>query len=143
RRTSCSTRRVSSTPSKSRSSVSRFRGRRARASATPRPGCEGNETMVYDVLIVGGGSNGTGLARDLAKRGAKVLLCEKADFARGATGASSGMIHGGPRYLLSDVETTKHSCADSGYIQKIAPHIIFRVPFLVPVPTSNNYGKLG
>ncbi len=94
-----------------------------------------------DVLIIGGGSNGTGLARDLAKRGAKVLLCEKGDFARGATGTSSGMIHGGPRYLLNDVETTKHSCEDSGYIQKIAPHIIFRIPFLVPVPARSVYGR--
>src|SRR5512140_2799770 len=95
-----------------------------------------------DVLIVGGGANGTGLARDLQKRGASVLLCEKGDLARGATGNSSGMIHGGPRYLLNDVETTKHSCEDSGYIQKIAPHIIFRVPFLVPVEAHGPYGKL-
>jgi glycerol-3-phosphate dehydrogenase len=96
----------------------------------------------YDVLVVGGGSNGTGLARDLAKRGLSVLLCEKGDFARGATGNSSGMIHGGPRYLLNDVDTTKHSCEDSGYIQRIAPHIIFRVPFLVPVENGGSYGKL-
>ena len=62
-----------------------------------------------DVLVIGGGANGTGLARDLAKRGLRVMLCEKGDLARGATGAASGMIHGGPRYLLNDVETTKHS----------------------------------
>lgn len=99
--------------------------------------------MQTDVLIIGGGANGTGLARDLAMRGVKVMLCEKGDFARGATGGSSAMIHGGPRYLLHDVETTKHSCEDSGYIQKIAPHIIFRIPFLVPVPASNPYGKAG
>lgn len=95
-----------------------------------------------DVLIIGGGANGTGLARDLAKRGARVVLCEKGDFARGATGASSGMIHGGPRYLLNDVETTKHSCEDSGYIQKIVPHILFRVPFLIPVPVKNPFGRM-
>jgi glycerol-3-phosphate dehydrogenase len=94
------------------------------------------------VLVVGGGANGTGLARDLAKRGLSVLMCEKGDFARGATGNSSGMIHGGPRYLLTDVETTKHSCEDSGYIQKIAPHIIFRVPFLMPVEAHGLYGRL-
>lgn len=94
-----------------------------------------------DVLIIGGGANGTGLARDLAKRGVRVVLCEKGDFARGATGASSGMIHGGSRYLLNDVETTKHSCEDSGYIQKIAPHILFRVPFLIPVPARNPFGR--
>ena len=95
-----------------------------------------------DVLVIGGGANGTGLARDLAKRGLSVLLCEKGDFARGATGASSGMIHGGPRYLLDDTETTRHSCEDSGFIQKIVPHILFRVPFLVPVERGNAFGPL-
>ena len=53
------------------------------------------------------------------------------------------MIHGGPRYLLNDVETTRHSCEDSGYIQRIVPHLLFRVPFLVPVPVDNPYGRLG
>jgi len=96
-----------------------------------------------DVLIIGGGVNGTGLARDLAKRGASVLLCEKGDLARGASGGSSGMIHGGPRYLLHDVETTRHSCADSGYIQRIAPHIIFRIPFIMPVERGGEFGRLG
>ncbi|MBI5511479.1 MAG: glycerol-3-phosphate dehydrogenase/oxidase [Deltaproteobacteria bacterium] len=96
-----------------------------------------------DVLIIGGGSNGTGLCRDLAKRGARVLLCEKGDLARGATGGSSGMIHGGPRYLLNDVETTKHSCEDSGYIQRIVPHLLFRIPFLTPVEKKPGLGVLG
>lgn len=96
-----------------------------------------------DVLVIGGGANGTGLARDLAKRGLSVLLCEKGDFARGATGASSGMIHGGPRYLLDDTATTEHSCEDSGFIQQIAPHILFRIPFLVPVLRDNVYGPAG
>ncbi len=95
-----------------------------------------------DVLIVGGGSNGTGLLRDLAKRGVKVMLCEKGDFARGATGASSGMIHGGPRYMLNDVETTKHSCEDSGYIQRIMPHLLFRIPFLMPLLARPGLGKI-
>jgi len=96
-----------------------------------------------DVLVIGGGANGTGLARDLAMRGLKVTLCEKGDLARGATGGSSGMIHGGPRYLLSDVETTRHSCRDSGYIQKIAPHILFRIPFITPVGRNDEFGPLG
>ncbi len=96
---------------------------------------------VVDAVIIGGGVNGTGLARDLAKRGASVVLCEKGDFARGATGASSAMIHGGPRYLLDDVNTTKHACEDSGYIQKMAPHLLFRVPFLVPIRKGDVYGR--
>ncbi|MBI2981658.1 MAG: FAD-dependent oxidoreductase [Deltaproteobacteria bacterium] len=66
-------------------------------------------------------------------RGFKTLLLEKKDFAAGTTGASSGMIHGGPRYLLSDPKTTKLSSQDAGYIRKIAPHLCFRIPFLYPV----------
>lgn len=86
-----------------------------------------------DVLILGGGVNGTGLARDLALRGLKVILVERHDLAFGASGNSSGMIHGGPRYMLTTPEVTRTSCLDSGYVQQIAPHLIFRIPFLVPV----------
>jgi glycerol-3-phosphate dehydrogenase len=87
----------------------------------------------YDVIVVGGGVNGTGIARDLALRGIKTLLIEKRDLSSGATGACSGMIHGGLRYLLYDIDTTRHSCLDSGYIQKIAPHLLFRIPFIMPI----------
>lgn len=87
----------------------------------------------YDVIIVGGGVNGCGILRDCALRGVKALLIEKKDFSKGTSWASSGMIHGGPRYLLNDKEVTRLSCLDSGYIQKIAPHLLFRIPFLYPV----------
>src|SRR5581483_7315437 len=53
--------------------------------------------------------------------------------ASGASGANSGMIHGGIRYLLTDPEVTELSCIDSGYIQRIAPHLLFRIPFIFPV----------
>jgi glycerol-3-phosphate dehydrogenase len=88
--------------------------------------------MDYDVIIVGGGVNGTGTARDCAMRGLRVLLLEKADFGVGASGNSSGMIHGGIRYMLSDRHVTELACRDSGYIQRIAPHLLFRIPFLMP-----------
>ncbi len=91
----------------------------------------------FDVIVVGGGCNGTGIARDCAMRGLRTLLVEKNDFGSGTTGASSGMIHGGPRYLLSEVETTKLSSRDAGYIRKIAPHLCFRIPFLYPVVKGN------
>ena len=86
-----------------------------------------------DVLVIGGGVNGTGLARDLSIRGLKVILVERNDLAFGASGNSSGMIHGGPRYMLKTPEVTRSSCLDSGYVQAIAPHLIFRIPFVVPV----------
>ena len=90
-------------------------------------------SQTFDVIVIGGGCNGTGIARDAALRGLKVLLIEKNDFAAGATGASSGMIHGGPRYLLYEVGTTKLACKDAGYIKNIAPHLCFRIPFILPV----------
>ena len=97
--------------------------------------------MDFDVAIIGGGINGVGTARDLAKRGLRVYLAEKRDFATGATGNSSGMIHGGIRYMLSDVGVTRDSCTDSGYIQKISQNLIFRIPFLMPVYESRKNAR--
>ncbi len=88
--------------------------------------------MDYDVIVIGGGVNGTGVARDCAMRGLRVLLLEKQDFGVGASGNSSGMIHGGIRYMTSDRTVTALACRDSGYIQRIAPHLVFRIPFLMP-----------
>ncbi len=87
---------------------------------------------LFDLIVIGGGCNGTGIARDAAMRGLKVLLLEKKDFAAATTGASSGMIHGGPRYMLYEVGTTKLASRDANDIRKIAPHLVFRIPFLVP-----------
>jgi glycerol-3-phosphate dehydrogenase len=89
-----------------------------------------------DVVVIGGGVNGTGVARDAAMRGLKVALFERNDLAFGASGNSSGMIHGGVRYLTYDPEVTETSCRDSGHIQAIAPHLLFRIPFLLPVPQA-------
>ena len=83
------------------------------------------------VLVIGGGINGTGIARDLALRGVPVTLVERREIGSGTTWSSSGMIHGGLRYLQQDPEVTYHSCVDSGAIQRIAPHLIFRIPFLI------------
>jgi glycerol-3-phosphate dehydrogenase len=91
----------------------------------------------YDVLVIGGGVNGAGIFRDASLRGMKCALVEKEDFAAGTTGASSGMIHGGARYLFHQPRVTKLSCADSGRIQRIAPHLLFRIPFLYVVPRSH------
>lgn len=82
----------------------------------------------FDVIVVGGGINGVGVARDCCLRGMHTLLIEAEDFASGATGASTGLIHGGPRYLEHSIHTTKMSCVDSGFIQKLAPQLLFRVP---------------
>src|SRR4051794_29037079 len=90
-------------------------------------------TLDCDVIVIGGGVNGVGVARDASLRGLKVALFERNDIAFGASGNSSGMIHGGPRYLTYDPAVTKTSCQDSGNIQAIAPHLLFRIPFLMPI----------
>src|SRR6478752_4772459 len=86
-----------------------------------------------DVVVIGGGVNGVGVARDASMRGLRVALFERNDLAFGASGNSSGMIHGGVRYLTYDPEVTAASCLDSGRIQSIAPHLLFRIPFLMPI----------
>jgi glycerol-3-phosphate dehydrogenase len=96
----------------------------------------------FDVIILGGGVNGTGTARDCAMRGLRVLLLEKADLANGASGANSGMIHGGIRYMLSDRKVTELACRDSGYIQRIVPHLLFRIPFLMPFTSAREAATL-
>ena len=55
--------------------------------------------IIYDLAVIGGGINGAGIARDAAGRGAKVILLERGDLARGTSSASTKLIHGGLRYL--------------------------------------------
>lgn len=89
--------------------------------------------MDYDLIVIGGGITGAGVARDAAMRGFRVLLLERRDFASGTTGACMGMLHGGLRYLIYDPEVTRLSCVESGIIQRLAPHLVFRIPWLFPL----------
>ncbi|HSL69719.1 MAG TPA: FAD-dependent oxidoreductase, partial [Longimicrobiales bacterium] len=88
---------------------------------------------MYDLAVIGGGINGTGIARDAARRGLRVVLIEREDWGAGTTGASTRMVHGGLRYLLYDIPTTRHSSEDAGRIRRIAPHVTWRIPFLWPL----------
>src|SRR5262245_61992060 len=92
-----------------------------------------SDAALFDLIVIGGGVNGTGIARDAAMRGLKTLMLEKKDVASGASGANSGMIHGGIRYLRYDRSVTELACIDSGYIQRIVPHLLFRIPFIYPI----------
>ena len=83
--------------------------------------------------MIGGGVTGAGVARDLSLRGLSVLLLEKGDWGAGTTGGSSWMIHGGPRYLEFDWDTTRLSTQDAGYIVSIARNLVYRVVFIIPV----------
>jgi glycerol-3-phosphate dehydrogenase len=89
--------------------------------------------LTYDLLVIGGGINGAGIARDAALRGLTVALIEREDWGAGTTGASTRMVHGGIRYLLYDIATTRISSEDAGRIRRIARHVTWRIPFLWPL----------
>jgi glycerol-3-phosphate dehydrogenase len=91
------------------------------------------ETPTFDLLIVGGGINGAGIARDAAGRGLKVLLVEKDDLAAHTSSASSKLIHGGLRYLEQfQFRLVRESLAERERLLRIAPHLIRHVDFVVP-----------
>jgi glycerol-3-phosphate dehydrogenase len=88
----------------------------------------------FDVVIVGGGMAGAGIARDLALRGVAVALVEKGDFASGTTSRSSKLIHGGLRYLeLFQFGLVRESLRERESLRRLAPHLVRPLPFLVPI----------
>ena len=88
----------------------------------------------YDVVVIGGGMAGAGVARDLALRGLAVALVEKSDFASGTTSRSSKLIHGGLRYLeLFDFGLVRESLRERETLRRLAPHLARPLPFLVPI----------
>jgi glycerol-3-phosphate dehydrogenase len=87
----------------------------------------------YDVLVIGGGINGVGVAADCAGRGLSVLLCEQGDLASGTSSASSKLIHGGLRYLEQyDFSLVRESLHERAILQKISPHLTHALPFIIP-----------
>ncbi len=86
-----------------------------------------------DLLIVGGGINGAGIARDAAGRGLKVLLCEKDDLGAATSSASSKLIHGGLRYLEHfEFRLVSEALAEREVLLRCAPHIIRPMRFVMP-----------
>ena len=87
----------------------------------------------YDVLVVGGGINGAGIARDLAGRGLAVLLCEKDDLASHTSGSSTKLIHGGLRYLeYYEFSMVRKALAEREVLLRAAPHIMRPLRFVMP-----------
>jgi glycerol-3-phosphate dehydrogenase len=89
--------------------------------------------LVYDLAVIGGGINGAGIARDAAGRGAKVILLESGDLARGTSSASTKLIHGGLRYLEHyEFALVRESLIERERLWAIAPHIIWPLRFVLP-----------
>jgi glycerol-3-phosphate dehydrogenase len=86
-----------------------------------------------DLLVVGGGINGLGIARDAAGRGLRVVVCEQGDLAGGTTWASSKLIHGGLRYLEhGEFRLVREALAEREILLRIAPHLVRPMRFVIP-----------
>jgi glycerol-3-phosphate dehydrogenase len=87
----------------------------------------------YDLLIIGGGINGAGVARDAAGRGLAVALCEQSDFAGATSSASTKLIHGGLRYLeYYEFRLVAEALREREHLLNIAPHIAWPLRFVMP-----------
>jgi glycerol-3-phosphate dehydrogenase len=91
----------------------------------------------FDLIVIGGGIVGTGIARDAALRGLHTLLVEKEDFACGTTSRSSRLIHGGLRYLrMLDFKLVRQDLKEREILLNIAPHLVHRLKFIIPLLNS-------
>ena len=100
------------------------------------------KTNEFDVLIVGGGITGAGIALDAASRGMKVALIEKDDFASGTSSKSTKLIHGGLRYLKQfDFWLVKEVGTERAIVHKLAPHLVIPEKMILPLIEGGTYGE--
>ena len=118
------------------------------ASTDPSPSSRGGfhrgamidrlETETFDVLVVGAGITGAGVALDAASRGLRVALVERDDFASGTSSKSSKLVHGGLRYLQQgEVALVYQALHERQRLRRNAPHLVKVLPFMIPVLTKD------
>src|SRR6478736_8484967 len=87
----------------------------------------------WDMIVVGGGATGAGVAIDAASRGYDVLLLEQSDFGKGTSSRSTKLVHGGVRYLeQGNLSLVMGALKERGLLRANAPHLVHALPFLVP-----------
>ncbi|MDQ6872133.1 MAG: glycerol-3-phosphate dehydrogenase/oxidase [Gemmatimonadota bacterium] len=97
----------------------------------------------FDLLVIGGGITGCGIARDAAMRGLSVALFERDDFASGTSGRSSRLVHGGIRYLeRAQLHLVHESIRERETLLRIAPHVVKPLAFTWPIYSGARVGKL-
>jgi glycerol-3-phosphate dehydrogenase len=90
--------------------------------------------VLWDVLVIGGGASGLGIALEAVTRGYKTLLVEQADFASGTSSRSTKLVHGGVRYLAQgNIALVREACVERGLLKKNAPHLVKNQTFIIPV----------
>ena len=95
----------------------------------------------YDIVVIGGGITGAGIARDAALRGLKVAMFEKSDYASGTSSKSSKLVHGGLRYLEhGEIGLVFESVSERRVQTRVAPHLVRPLPFLIPIYKGSKPG---
>lgn len=99
------------------------------------------ENSNWDVIVIGGGATGLGIALDSTTRGYKTLLLEQVDFAKGTSSRSTKLVHGGVRYLgQGNIDLVKEALYERGLLLKNAPHLVRNQSFIIPnYSLWNNY----
>ncbi|EDU6368719.1 TPA: anaerobic glycerol-3-phosphate dehydrogenase subunit A [Salmonella enterica subsp. houtenae] len=82
------------------------------------------DSQASDVIIIGGGATGAGIARDCALRGLRAILVERHDIATGATGRNHGLLHSGARYAVTDAESARECISENQILKRIARHCV-------------------
>src|SRR5213080_4456424 len=90
-------------------------------------------TEPWEMLIIGGGATGAGIAVDAASRGYQVLLLEQSDFGKGTSSRSTKLVHGGVRYLQQgNISLVMEALKERGILRRNAPHLVHDLAFVVP-----------
>lgn len=84
----------------------------------------GSPVTETDVIIIGGGATGAGMARDCARRGLRCILLERHDIATGATGRNHGLLHSGARYAVTDPESARECIEENMILKRVARHCV-------------------
>lgn len=99
-------------------------------------------SSTFDLVVIGGGATGCGIALDAASRGLKTALIEKGDFASGTSSKSTKLIHGGLRYLKQfDIPLVRETGTERAIVHRLAPHLVLPEKMLLPLIQGGTYGK--
>ena len=113
------------------------------SAVTRRADLDAFATEAFDLLVVGGGVTGAGIARDAAMRGIQTALVDAGDFGRGTSSRSSCLVHGGLRYLEHGwLRLVFESSRERAVLLRIAPHLVHPAPFVFPVHRGSRVGRL-
>jgi len=97
----------------------------------------------FDLIVIGGGATGTGIALDAASRGLKTIVLEKSDFASGTSSKSTKLIHGGLRYLKQfEIGLVRETGLERAVVHQLAPHLVLPEKMLLPLIEGGTFGKM-